>query len=84
MWWGGFSEFVAEAGKELEQSLNPHVVGRFFRAVLNKVLPKAYGGLNPHVVGRFFRVNLVASLKLSEEVLIPMWWGGFSEMRLVK
>ena len=37
-------------------------------------------GLNPHVVGRFFRVS-VGTLKPTKmvTVLIPMWWGGFSE-----
>ena len=39
-------------------SLNPHVVGRFFRV---KFLREHVGeyGLNPHVVGRFFRVQAI-------------------------
>ena len=36
-------------------------------------------GLNPHVVGRFFRVCLIVEYPLYFGVLIPMWWGGFSE-----
>ena len=36
--------------------------------------------LNPHVVGRFFRVYLL-SFYFVLLVLIPMWWGGFSEMK---
>ena len=35
--------------------------------------------LNPHVVGRFFRVVKLDKLYPYEQVLIPMWWGGFSE-----
>ena len=36
-------------------------------------------GLNPHVVGRFFRVSDVIFGIPTAYVLIPMWWGGFSE-----
>ena len=56
MWWGGFSE--GEIHPELRDSalgLNPHVVGRFFRAVDARKQTHADRGLNPHVVGRFFR-----------------------------
>ena len=35
--------------------------------------------LNPHVVGRFFRVFYSMLAQGQREVLIPMWWGGFSE-----
>ena len=38
-------------------SLNPHVVGRFFRDYKQQSTTLTYTGLNPHVVGRFFRVN---------------------------
>ena len=36
-------------------------------------------GLNPHVVGRFFREQDLLSNVAWYDVLIPMWWGGFSE-----
>ena len=36
-------------------------------------------GLNPHVVGRFFRVYTTWKYSIYRYVLIPMWWGGFSE-----
>ena len=36
-------------------------------------------GLNPHVVGRFFREVTKVLTNLLVVVLIPMWWGGFSE-----
>ena len=32
MWWGGFSELVWVSTWQAVVSLNPHVVGRFFRA----------------------------------------------------
>ena len=35
--------------------------------------------LNPHVVGRFFRALNVTKEIFEQWVLIPMWWGGFSE-----
>ena len=35
--------------------------------------------LNPHVVGRFFR-EFKRVLVAKNNVLIPMWWGGFSEV----
>ena len=35
--------------------------------------------LNPHVVGRFFRANERKEFEDAASVLIPMWWGGFSE-----
>ena len=54
MWWGGFSEFISMWDKGGSVSLNPHVVGRFFREVFAS-LSKLQMGLNPHVVGRFFR-----------------------------
>ena len=39
--------------------------------------------LNPHVVGKFFRAETIRfSLKLAE-VLIPMWWGSFSETQMM-
>ena len=37
--------------------------------------------LNPHVVGRFFRDLKTNELEPDTRVLIPMWWGGFSEFR---
>ena len=36
-------------------------------------------GLNPHVVGRFFRAYQGHLPNGNPVVLIPMWWGGFSE-----
>ena len=54
MWWGGFSEQVMNWQKMQRTSLNPHVVGRFFRGI-RFTLKEADSGLNPHVVGRFFR-----------------------------
>ena len=33
MWWGGFSEFIDNKAFGKSYSLNPHVVGRFFRAL---------------------------------------------------
>ncbi len=54
MWWGGFSEVVARNNMDGTVRLNPHVVGRFFRALASDSLSGIYG-LNPHVVGRFFR-----------------------------
>ena len=36
-------------------------------------------GLNPHVVGRFFRAVDARKQTHADRVLIPMWWGGFSE-----
>ena len=53
MWWGGFSE-PNSLDKARLKSLNPHVVGRFFRAQA-KETKRPRRGLNPHVVGRFFR-----------------------------
>ena len=43
---------------------------------MNRLLPLS---LNPHVVGRFFRVETNLKERQKAEVLIPMWWGGFSE-----
>ena len=37
-------------------------------------------GLNPHVVGRFFREVYIREISKVNAVLIPMWWGGFSEL----
>ena len=54
MWWGGFSEGVTFAKWNPETSLNPHVVGRFFRGFVHAD-SVIYTCLNPHVVGRFFR-----------------------------
>ena len=31
MWWGGFSEKLLALKSKKKRSLNPHVVGRFFR-----------------------------------------------------
>ena len=54
------------------------MVGRFFRECwLQGIIWTVR--LNPHVVGRFFRGKLGASGFHEPEVLIPMWWGGFSE-----
>ena len=33
MWWGGFSEKLQKSKNLKSLSLNPHVVGRFFRGV---------------------------------------------------
>ena len=55
------------------------MVGRFFRAFHLSLLPWKLLGLNPHVVGRFFRDNIDWAKYEDEHVLIPMWWGGFSE-----
>ena len=38
MWWGGFSELRTDIKFGEDWSLNPHVVGRFFRAVINGAL----------------------------------------------
>ena len=53
MWWGGFSERCAEEGKGVEVSLNPHVVGRFFRGeiftskkFLRVLIPMWWGGFS--------------------------------------
>ena len=55
------------------------MVGRFFRGgVLTEY--SSCTGLNPHVVGRFFRVKNVLVYEDAGWVLIPMWWGGFSEL----
>ena len=32
------------------------------------------------MVGRFFRDLLLSGIKAVAKVLIPMWWGGFSEV----
>ena len=57
---------------------DPHVVGRFFRVRKKWKLVNS-SSLNPHVVGRFFREWLRIDIQLGDSVLIPMWWGGFSE-----
>ena len=62
--------------------LNPHVVGRFFRALLKELVNLVYC-LNPHVVGRFFREQHFEERPHCDVVLIPMWWGGFSEKRFL-
>ena len=59
--------------------LNPHVVGRFFRVEHQATIMTNHIGLNPHVVGRFFRVLPEPLTVILSPVLIPMWWGGFSE-----
>ena len=59
--------------------LNPHVVGRFFRVHM-ELTKKAVRRLNPHVVGRFFRAQMRGTYLTRTYVLIPMWWGGFSEV----
>ena len=59
--------------------LNPHVVGRFFRVLIGCKLHSMHWRLNPHVVGRFFRESLDELNAIINDVLIPMWWGGFSE-----
>ena len=46
------------------QSLNPHVVGRFFRVEISSTLLHRLR-LNPHVVGRFFRVAEQRGIKFS-------------------
>ena len=57
MWWGGFSESLPDDDQDVMLAcLNPHVVGRFFRAVVALLLQVNKSRLNPHVVGRFFRV----------------------------
>ena len=55
MWWGGFSEFFFILLTTSHSSLNPHVVGRFFRGRTDMNTYQVKYGLNPHVVGRFFR-----------------------------
>ena len=54
MWWGGFSEPELSVDVWEDKCLNPHVVGRFFRAKAKFEIVDI-DGLNPHVVGRFFR-----------------------------
>ena len=44
-----------------------------------EVFIEADFSLNPHVVGRFFRGISWFVFRLTNNVLIPMWWGGFSE-----
>ena len=74
-----FRESGAVVVNVSEGCLNPHVVGRFFR-VNQAVKPRGiHWGLNPHVVGRFFRGFSASLSNACRDVLIPMWWGGFSE-----
>ena len=79
MWWGGFSENGWEVDCERTFGLNPHVVGRFFRGSCKKQSRWNGTSLNPHVVGRFFRGDNPEYIATQRGVLIPMWWGGFSE-----
>ena len=65
MWWGGFSEDETCKPYPYRQSLNPHVVGRFFRAAILKLCTSRLMSLNPHVVGRFFRVHQILWLNMS-------------------
>ena len=59
------------------------MVGRFFREQIAKTRSKTFC-LNPHVVGRFFRDATETVLKSTANVLILMWWGGFSEAAIKK
>ena len=68
---------MTEEAEDERISLNPHVVGRFFREIqlsysfrTNVLIPMWWGGFSESV-NRRICFNL--------EVLIPMWWGGFSE-----
>ena len=79
MWWGGFSEQKQKQPLVVLFSLNPHVVGRFFRVQCSQANGNFFR-LNPHVVGRFFRGQLRRVKPQLRKVLIPMWWGGFSEL----
>ena len=81
MWWGGFSEQKQKQPLVVLFSLNPHVVGRFFRVQCSQANGNFFR-LNPHVVGRFFRGQLRRVKPQLRKVLIPMWWGGFSEPRI--
>ena len=84
MWWGGFSEEAWSYNGETYVSLNPHVVGRFFRewvilrrwSVIGVLIPMWWGGFSERK-GLDYYVTF-------DYVLIPMWWGGFSEAIKVK
>ena len=80
MWWGGFSEEVTlNQFEELWYSLNPHVVGRFFRESLDELNAIINDVLIPMWWGGFSEPARLYRLGNGMEVLIPMWWGGFSE-----
>ena len=63
---------------QTHSSLNPHVVGRFFREVQYEAEVDAYV-LIPMWWGGFSEMLMRSILLYRKSVLIPMWWGGFSE-----
>ena len=81
MWWGGFSETYSAGVWFGVLSLNPHVVGRFFRVkdlgeelIQIVLIPMWWGGFSERQGRRKTTYH---------RVLIPMWWGGFSELATV-
>ena len=62
-------------------SLNPHVVGRFFRAVFGGGLGTGTYVLIPMWWGGFSESDVGQAIMIAYAVLIPMWWGGFSEKK---
>ena len=81
MWWGGFSEQKLLVQQITTTSLNPHVVGRFFRVPIAGFSACAFSVLIPMWWGGFSEYSNYRILEGCEMVLIPMWWGGFSELR---
>ena len=79
MWWGGFSELNAVINGALQGSLNPHVVGRFFRVTGLEGTLYAQEVLIPMWWGGFSERMAFERYFIASGVLIPMWWGGFSE-----
>ena len=79
MWWGGFSENIKDLNYERLYCLNPHVVGRFFRAESDTTLDVSDFVLIPMWWGGFSEQDGVSVKIQCYSVLIPMWWGGFSE-----
>ena len=77
MWWGGFSESLRHYALIQMSCLNPHVVGRFFRALAFYHDMDMETGLNPHVVGRFFRESKFHSFVKESAGLNPHVVGMF-------
>ena len=67
---------------EADFSLNPHVVGRFFRGISWFVFRLTNNVLIPMWWGGFSEDAHTGTIEFELQVLIPMWWGGFSEHQL--
>ena len=78
MWWGGFSELAEGRNYAINRSLNPHVVGRFFRDTDGAEFAETMCVLIPMWWGGFSEPKDLPCW-IAYHVLIPMWWGGFSE-----